>query len=247
MALRNKRYVEEGRNAPPVSVPPTESAKLPEPVADPKPPAPIVESSPADEAGRAALKQRLQEMENAERITRGASHPQYAAEPPPQPQEPQQPTLEQAIAHLPERVQRWYKAHPEFLTDPEKAAQIQYVHHVAAREVGEQFTDPYYDRMEQMLGLRARPQPSNGSGAAPTPAPHNVTPPPQRSAVPMSAPPHRSVPSMTTGRPQGGPVRLTAEQAEIAQASGISQEEYARQLQKMERMRAAGELDDRRR
>jgi hypothetical protein len=249
MALRNKRYVEEGRNAPPVSVPPTEAAKLPEPAVDAKPPEPMAESTPADEAGRAALKQRLKEMENAELLTRAAvSHPQ----PPPQlqePQEPQQPTLEQAIAHLPERVQRWYKAHPEFLTNPEKAAQIQYMHHVAAREVGEQFTDPYYDRMEQMLGLRARPQPSNGNGA-PTLAPRNAEPlsrPQQRNAVPMSAPPHRDPPLMSTGRAASRPTQLTADQLEMARASGITAEEYQRQLEKMNRMKAAGELDDRRR
>jgi hypothetical protein len=53
-------------------------------------------------------------------------------------------------------------SNPQFLTDPEKAVQIQYCHHVAAREVGEQFTDPYYSRMEQMLGLASA---SNGNGA----------------------------------------------------------------------------------
>jgi hypothetical protein len=53
-------------------------------------------------------------------------------------------------------------SNPQFLTDPEKAVQIQYCHHVAVREVGEQFTDPYYSRMEQMLGLASA---SNGNGA----------------------------------------------------------------------------------
>ena len=60
----------------------------------------------------------------------------------------------------------------------------------------------------------------------------------------MSAPPSRDVPSFSTGRPQGGPVRLTAAQKEAAQFSGVSEAEYARQLVKMERMKAAGELDD---
>jgi len=62
----------------------------------------------------------------------------------------------------------------------------------------------------------------------------------------MSAPPSRDVPSMATGRPTGGPVRLTPAQQEAARFSGISEAEYARQLVKMERMKAAGEIDDRR-
>jgi len=42
-------------------------------------------------------------------------------------------------------------------------------------------------------------------------------------------------------------VQLTAAQHEAAKFSGISSEEYARQLAKMERMKAAGEIDDGRR
>jgi hypothetical protein len=72
-------------------------------------------------------------------------------------------------------------------------------------------------------------------------------PPRDRMAAPVSAPPTRDVPSMSTGRSQSGPIRLTAAQIEIARASGISDEQYAENLKKMERMKAAGELDDRRR
>ena len=61
----------------------------------------------------------------------------------------------------------------------------------------------------------------------------------------MSAPVSRDSPSLATGRPTGGPVRLTPAQQEAARFSGISEQEYARQLVKMERMKAAGELDDR--
>jgi hypothetical protein len=254
MALRNKRYVEEGRNAPPVSTPPTEAAKLPDPAPDAKPPEPIVESSPADEAGRAALKQRLKEMENAERFTREAIQQQahVASEPPPQePQDPQDP-MEAFLATVPEATRNWLRAHPEYMRDPRKNAALQHFHWIAKDETGEEFTPRYIERIEHHLGMR-RPQPSsNGNGsAAPTPVQRQSAPVSaparDRMAAPVSAPPTRDVPSMTTGRSQSGPVRLTAAQVEIAQASGISPEEYARQLQKMERMRAAGELDDRRR
>jgi hypothetical protein len=226
MALRNKRFVEEGRNAPPVSVPPTEAAKLPEPVADAKPPEPMAESTPADEAGRAALKQRLKEMENAELLTRAAvSHPQ----PPPQLQEPQGPQnpVEAFLAKVPEATRNWLRAHPEYMNDPRKNAALQHFHWIAKDETGEEFTPRYIERIEHHLGMR-RPQPSNnnGNGAAPAPVQRQSAPVSaparDRMAAPVSAPVHRDAPSMATGRPQGGPIRLTADQVEIARGLGIS-------------------------
>src|SRR5262245_48644404 len=217
MASLRKKYSAEGprHDGPPVTAPPTGAAKLPDPVVDAKPPEMPATESPVDKAAKdaIALQLRLKEMERAEQLNREAVQqpPPHAAEP----QQAQQPTLEDCIAHLPERAKRLYREHPEFATDPEKAAQIQYCHHVAAREVGEQFTEPYFDRMEQMLGLAPR---SNGHAQQQRPpapaAPPRYSPPvrQQRSAVPMSAPVSRDSPSMATGRPQGGPVRLTDKQ-----------------------------------
>jgi len=260
MASIRKRYadrVEAGprHDDPPVTAPPTSAAKLPDPVADSKPPEmPETTEGPADVAAKEAiaLQLRLKEMERAEQLNREAiqqQQPPQAAEP--QQPQPQGPTLEQVIAHLPERAKRLYREHPEFATDPEKAAQIQYCHHVAAREVGEQFTDPYFDRMEQMLGMAPA---TNGQTQQHRPSPAPAAPPryetpvrQQRSAIPVSAPPTRDVPSMATGRPVGGPVRLTAEQRDAARFSGISEQEYARQLERMNRMKASGEIDDGRR
>jgi hypothetical protein len=62
----------------------------------------------------------------------------------------------------------------------------------------------------------------------------------------MSAPPSREPASMSTGRPASRRVPLTAEQLEMAKASGITAEEYERQLIRMNQMKAAGALDDRR-
>src|SRR5262249_24406561 len=156
-----------------------------------------------------------------------------AAEPQP---EPQAPTLEECIAHLPERVQRWYRSHPDFLTDPEKAAKVQYCHHVARRETGEEITPAYYDRMESMLGLA----PSTTGQARPierppvAPAPRRTEPvrQQQRSAAPVSAPPSREPASFSTGRPISHRAPLTKEELEIAQASGISADEYQRQKER---------------
>jgi hypothetical protein len=147
---------------------------------------------------------------------------------------------------MPPRVQRWYRTNPELLTNPELAARVQYCHHVAAREVGQQFTDPYFDRMEHLLGFKKPPAqtktpPTQVNGHAPVSAPA-VRQQQQRPgpSVSVSAPPTRAVPSMTTGRPTGQRVPLTADEIQIAANSGISVEEYQIQKEKMARLRAAG-------
>src|SRR5262249_11170621 len=236
----------EGPGAPdaPVMAPPTAD---PPPGVEPKPIEPVVESSPAEEAAQNALRKRLKEMENAEALQRQQQQPQHAAEPQ-APQEPQEPTLEQAIAGLPKRVQRWYREHPELATDPEQAARVQYCHHVARREVGEEMTEPYFDRMEVMLGLRRQTQP-NGNGrteSAPAPAPTRPMtvdrPAVRPSAAPVSAPPSRESVSLRTGRPVSYRAPLTRDELEIAAASGQTPEQYQAQKEKMLRMKAAGEM-----
>ena len=62
----------------------------------------------------------------------------------------------------------------------------------------------------------------------------------------MSAPPTREAPSMSTGRPASRRAPLTEAQREAARFSGISEQEYASKLELMERMKAAGQLDDHR-
>src|SRR5262249_22545723 len=127
MASLRKKYSQV--DGPPVSTPPTTAADLPPVEARPPPELPPSES-PVDKAAKEAiaLQLRLKEMERAEQLNRAAAE----QPPPPPPQEAQQPTLEDHIAHLPPRVQGWYRKHPELATDPEKAAQVQYCHHVAA-------------------------------------------------------------------------------------------------------------------
>jgi hypothetical protein len=131
MASLRKRYqghVESpDRDGPPVTAAPTKLAQPPEPTTDTTPPEPMAKEAPAEQAGKAALKQRLAEMERAEQFTR--QPPQQAQQPlanePPQ-QQPVDP-----ISALPERVQRWCRDNPQFLTDPEQTARLQYCHWVA--------------------------------------------------------------------------------------------------------------------
>src|SRR5262245_66210618 len=110
-SLRKKYQVQLGSpskddNASPVLPPPVMGAEF-APAVEPKPIEPVVETSPADEAGKNRLRDELRKMERAEALQRERQQsPQLAEEP--QPQEPQDP-----LAHLPPRVRGWYERHPE--------------------------------------------------------------------------------------------------------------------------------------
>src|SRR5262245_29491872 len=109
MASIRKRYAD--RVEP--STPPTGAAKLPDPVADSKPPEmPETTESPADAAAKnaIALQLRLREMERAEQLNREAVQqpPPHAAEP----QQQQQPT--------PAHIEKWLAEHPQYV-DPNDA------------------------------------------------------------------------------------------------------------------------------
>jgi hypothetical protein len=108
-------------------------------------------------------------------------------------------------------------------------------------------TDSYFSKKEELLGL-TQPRQTNGNGAAqPAPAPRQSAPAPQqaRPASPVSAPPHRDAPSMTTGRSASEPLRLTAEELSLAATMGISPQQYAEGKKRMLREKAAGLHDGR--
>src|SRR5262249_24920784 len=258
MATR-KRYVavEQGpvKDAPATAATPqATAAELPPAAETPKPAEPLEVASPVEEAAKSALRQRLQEVERADQLSRQQleEHRRVTQDA----QRRQQPVdlIEQAIANLPERMKRWYQTYPELLTDPEKAAQIQYCHHVARREVGEEFTEPYFDRMEQMLGfkqeqkpLQPRPQPNGNGQGPPDPnrqhaAPRNAAPVQrqQYAGPPVSAPPTRDAPSMTTGRAPSEPMRLTNEELELARTLKLSPQEYAEGKKRLLREKGEG-------
>jgi hypothetical protein len=233
--------------APPpvVAEPPPPAAETPTPVAEPK------ESDPVQTAASNAIKQRLAEMEAAEGRQREILQQRIAAEP----QQPQaQPTpeeyLEQAIANLPKRVQSWYRRDPQLFFNPKRAAQIQYTHHVVADEVGEG-SDEYLNRMEALLFSRPETK-TNGSGNGqhpvrsapvqerrqPAPAQREAAPTYSHS-MPPAAPPSRDIPLASTGR-RDEPMRLTQEEIEYAQLSGVSPEVYLQGKKKLLRRKAAG-------
>jgi hypothetical protein len=136
------------------------------------------------------------------------------------------------------------------VTDPVKNAQLQKAHTIAEYLAGGEWTDGYFERLEHVLGLKQ--EPTNGhtekrsvenKPSAPTRPMTVDRPPQQRMAAPVSAPPHRDVPSMATGRAPSYRAPLTKDELEIAAASGMTAEQYQAQKERMLRMKAAGELN----
>jgi hypothetical protein len=120
----------------------------------------LADSSPAEEAAKTAIRQRLAEMERAQELQREAT-PQYAES---QPGEP--PTVEKIIANsgLPERAKTWLREHSDYISDPSKNATLISLHGVAARQAGSEWTDDYFSRMDELLGFRPQPRQQQANG-----------------------------------------------------------------------------------
>lgn len=129
-----------------------ETAAEPPAVEAPKPAEQPETQSPAAAAATSAIQARLAEMQNAERLVREAQQP-HAVEPP---AEPPQIDAEELIAaaNIPNRAKSWLRQHPEYVTDRVKNGEIMALHNVAVRQAsGEEFTDTYFQKMEDLLGI----------------------------------------------------------------------------------------------
>src|SRR5262245_19164022 len=148
--------------------------------------------SPADAAASSAIRDRIAEMERAEQLA------QQAAQPPPQASQPQQP-------EMPAHIHEWLSRHPKYLDPRDPIAQGEiHVATLKCLQYGLKSTaDNFLPPIERHLGIAPA---TNGHAesrhvehARPvSPAPRPSAPP--RMSAPVSAPPHREPPSMSTGR-----------------------------------------------
>jgi hypothetical protein len=218
---------------------PAEETKTPpstNSAADASPPPELRDPVKEAERSAIALQLRLREMESAE-AQQAASQQQQQRPEIEEPQQQRVPTAEEIIAGsgLPDNAKSWLRAHPEYITDPTKNVQLRKMHNVAEYQAGEEYTAPYFSRLEILLGLKQEAQPAPRVAPARRPAYVGA----------FSAPPTREAPSMKTGRPMERQPQLTADELEIARGSGISAEEYARQKARWEKMKHDGYQDGR--
>jgi hypothetical protein len=226
MAALRKKYQDRADIAPkaesvPVASEPPSRSSLP-PIDTSPPPEDLsvsAESEPVEQAARSAIQDRLSELERAESVSQEPQPPQFAAEP------PEQNPLEEILATMPEGVRGWLRQRPQYLSDPEKNAQIQHAHLVSVRETGDdEFGARYFEGLERNLGLKPQRQPPPQTRTASRPV--------VRQQTSVFAPPTRDSISMSTGRPTGR-VQLSSEEREFAAMVGLSDAEYAAEKQRM--------------
>ena len=153
-----------------------------------------------------------------------------AKEQPEQQRASEKPTVEQYIDQLPNLLpsQRdWLKEHPDALTDQRKNLRLQGAH-VEAEDKGlRPGTAKYFSYIEERLGYKEREQEEEDTVS-------------EEPRTPVSAPPSRSATNPATGRSTATRITLTPAQREAARDSGVDEITYARNLQKMQQMKADG-------
>ena len=159
-----------------------------------------------------------------------------AAATPPAPQAAPQ-DFEQRIGQMPEVAKGWLRKHPEFINDAAMNRKIGGAHNYLVDNKGLQpFSEAYFDALDTEFGFKAAP-------AAAPPAQ------PQRRSMPMSAPVSRDVPTASGQRQTSTTMTLTEEERRIARTSYTAKDmtdaqkeyAYAKNKQKLHRMRANGE------
>jgi len=127
---------------------------------------------------------------------------------------------------LPSHIKDYLRKHPELLTDPRKNAKLQSLHWDALDAGHAQYSPSYVEFVDERLYPKQQEQ---------QPAPQQQ----QRGTI-VSAPPSREVPSGSGTKPSGK-IKLTPEQIEAARMAGIPLEEYAKQLIKLNELKANGQ------
>jgi DNA repair exonuclease SbcCD ATPase subunit len=147
----------------------------------------------------------------------------------------QQPTVEQYIDALPNLLpsqRAWLKEHPDSLTDNKKNIRLQNAHIEAEDQGLQPGTNKYFQFMEERLGYRKATTQEEEDDVDDAND--------RRVAAQVSAPPSRSATSPSTGRQSSTRITLTPEQREAARNSGVDEITYAKNLQKMQDMKAQG-------
>lgn len=144
----------------------------------------------------------------------------------PQVQQVKQDPLGLDKSNLPDEAKIYLRAHPELITDPRKNARLQAWHWDAIDAGHEPFSSSYFefiDEKRQPKKIEKIEEPVQQ----------------QRTNI-VSAPVSREVPSGGATR-QNGKITLTALQREAAKIAGVTEAEYARNVQKLTEAKANGQ------
>lgn len=118
-------------------------------------------------------------------------------------------------ANVTAKTQQWLDAHPEVLNNPKVQAKAVASHYAAIAEGYTADSDEYFEFVDRNMGYGQASQKTSSSSG-------------QRR--PVASAPSRNAGGASDGRKEPLP-RLTAEQKEAAEACGVSEEAYAKNLQ----------------
>ena len=143
---------------------------------------------------------------------------------------------------MPPLAKDWLRRNPKYMYDADENAKIGVVHKALLAEGYEPYTAPYFAEVEQRLEASAVDRVIDEARAAPVEeyetGNSRIRISPKR--VGYSAPPSREVPSSDGRRYDDGRITLTVAQKEAAAIAGISQEEYAAQVLRLQQEKANG-------
>lgn len=193
------------------------------------------EFAQASEAGdhqAAATAQRKLARAEAEIITleNGKAELQERMKAPPSPPEPDKTSVQaDPLASFPPKAQAYLRSHPQYLNDPVLNAKINYHHQQLIKEGYEAYSDDYIDRISEMMDPKEVVTTKDDDDGG--------NPPTGRASV--SAPVSREAPT-SSGTTRDGRITLTALQKEAAKIAGITEVEYAKNLQRLRAEKANG-------
>lgn len=149
--------------------------------------------------------------------------------PKPTPRVPDDP-VEQFVTNMTPRSAAWIRSHRDCVTDEKKNRKMIRAHEDALDEGIAPDSDAYFGFIETRLGLAKAPSPSNGAGTEVTLEEPELSEAakPKGSRTPPAAPVSRS--GSSTGSKRSNTITLTPEQVEAAANSGLTPQEYARQV-----------------
>jgi hypothetical protein len=134
--------------------------------------------------------------------------------------------VEALASQLTPRSAEWVRKHPNCVTDARLYQKMIAAHNMAMADGHTADTDGYFETVEDLMGLRKR-----------APVDHDVENPMSEAAAPVA--PRRSItppaapPTRISGSTSSRAVRLTPAEAEAAEFSGLTHEEYFAQKQRV--------------
>lgn len=131
--------------------------------------------------------------------------------------------------NTPPLVQEWISKHRDYITDGRKNDKLRALHWDAIDDGRPFGSSEYIDFIDTKLGLKQTAQQQE----------EPVVTQQQRTSI-VSAPVSREVPSSSGSQNRGGKTHLTLAQREAAKIAGISEAEYAKNLNKLNEMKANG-------